>query len=1060
MSGISRPMNRARLRFAATALLNFGAPAMAMAPLAALLGAAPAHAAGQTEEQELAALLAPTFPDAAAKIAERDRLIAAKQAAAAIPVARELTLRVLASPLPALTRGKSAHFLSQTLLKANQFEEAFGWSLHAAGLIDGQAKVPSAATLVSDRAAAAKLVASLTITDQAQFQTFFELQAASVIAGAARRPDLAAIVIDRVADMAPVLLPGSSAAISIVSRAGMTDVDLGLGSEAETRLTKALELSQTAWGEADPRTRLALSNLSLALLFQGRDDEAVTLARRAHDGVKDGPPSQERLRTTLNFGRVLADLERFDEAAPLASEALTLAGQKPTIDLLNAHLLSGRVFEGRRQPNAALENFEMAIVLAAAAKGSFAWRMRPSLLMAESLIEADRWQKAQQYMLGSAILLWSEDTGQDADKMTSNGQTWTRRLASLSAQFNRGASNEDIALFDELMLRFSIRYEEEPGAYLDRARRLKDTINAQTDRTGFLPRQELAARRAALAARRRNTLFADYVWAGRDTLSLKDKAVPLRGEAFAALQRAGSSNASQAIAQLAARTLSAAISPELGELARRRETLVARWRELDQARVMAIGAAPPPKAMLDETVRVEAELAGIDRKLQQAAPQFFSYIRPAPLTEAQAAALFSPQEAGLLIVPTEAGTHLMLVTDKGVKWFHSDWDERKVTETVRRLLWFSGAGVEVSAEEAATWADEVPGEQSFDRTTAHALWRQLIMPLQAELTGRKTLYIAADGALSSLPFAVLVSELPGDADDDPAALRGTHWLADDIALVQLPSLQSLALLRSAERQTVGSGFSGWGDPALLGQATVRGGGRSAGGGVAMTRVFGAARTASGAGLADLGELRRLARLPGTASELTAMAKALSAPGSSLHLDKAATETALKRADLSDAGIIAFATHGITAGEIDGAIEPGLVMSPPDQAGAEDDGYLAASEVAQLKLAADWVILSACNTAAGDGSAGAPGLSGLARAFFYAGARNLLVSHWPVRDDVAAKLTVRTIEIARDNPDLSRAEAFQRAMREVRMNPAQDGSATLAHPNAWAPFTLIGDGGRP
>ena len=147
-----------------------------------------------------------------------------------------------------------------------------------------------------------------------------------------------------------------------------------------------------------------------------------------------------------------------------------------------------------------------------------------------------------------------------------------------------------------------------------------------------------------------------------------------------------------------------------------------------------------------------------------------------------------------------------------------------------------------------------------------------------------------------------------------------------------------------------------------------------------------------------------------------------------------------------------------AGELAGNAEPGLVFTPPAQPSGEDDGFLSASEIASLRFSADWVILSACNTAAGDGSTGAPGLSGLARAFFYAGAESLLASHWPVRDDVASRLTVRSIEIRRDNPDLSRAEALQKAMREIRMNRTHDSASdTWAHPSAWAPFTLVGDG---
>lgn len=156
-------------------------------------------------------------------------------------------------------------------------------------------------------------------------------------------------------------------------------------------------------------------------------------------------------------------------------------------------------------------------------------------------------------------------------------------------------------------------------------------------------------------------------------------------------------------------------------------------------------------------------------------------------------------------------------------------------------------------------------------------------------------------------------------------------------------------------------------------------------------------------------------------------------------------------------MLALATHGLVAGELGGISEPGLVLTPPETANASDDGYLTASEVAALDLNAEWVILSACNTAAGDGSEGAPGLSGLARSFFFAGARNLLASHWPVRDNVAARITVRTVELRRDDPKISRAEAFQQAMREIREDASLDSDFdTLAHPNAWAPFTLIGD----
>src|SRR5207244_2835005 len=129
----------------------------------------------------------------------------------------------------------------------------------------------------------------------------------------------------------------------------------------------------------------------------------------------------------------------------------------------------------------------------------------------------------------------------------------------------------------------------------------------------------------------------------------------------------------------------------------------------------------------------------------------------------------------------------------------------------------------------------------------------------------------------------------------------------------------------------------------------------------------------------------------------------------------------------------------------------LVLTPPDQPSENDDGLLTASEVASLKLDADWVILSACNTAAGAGS-NAEALSGLARAFFYAGARALLVSHWPVNSQAAVELTTRSFAAISREPLVGRAEALRRAMLSLI-----DEGGDKALPAYWAPFILVGDG---
>jgi len=161
-----------------------------------------------------------------------------------------------------------------------------------------------------------------------------------------------------------------------------------------------------------------------------------------------------------------------------------------------------------------------------------------------------------------------------------------------------------------------------------------------------------------------------------------------------------------------------------------------------------------------------------------------------------------------------------------------------------------------------------------------------------------------------------------------------------------------------------------------------------------------------------------------------------------------------RGELADYRVVHFATHGAMAGDLSGAAEPGLLLTPPAQPSAEDDGYLSASEIAGLKLDADWVILSACNTAAGDAD-GAQALSGLARAFFYAQARALLVSHWAVNSDATVKLITRALREMSQDAQVGRSEALRRAM----LAPVDDGRPQEAHPAFWAPFVVVGEGQR-
>ena len=207
----------------------------------------------------------------------------------------------------------------------------------------------------------------------------------------------------------------------------------------------------------------------------------------------------------------------------------------------------------------------------------------------------------------------------------------------------------------------------------------------------------------------------------------------------------------------------------------------------------------------------------------------------------------------------------------------------------------------------------------------------------------------------------------------------------------------------------------------------------------------------------------LPRLPDTADELRSIALALEAdPTKALHLGKEANEDFVKKTDLSGFKIVAFATHGLVPGELDGLDQPALALSAPSVAGVEGDGLLTMQEILSLKLDADWVVLSACNTGAGAG-AGAEAASGLGRAFFYAGTRAILVTNWSVHSQSARELVTDLFRRQAADAKLSRGEALRQASMALMDGKGftDDKGETVfayAHPLFWAPYSIIGDGG--
>ena len=212
------------------------------------------------------------------------------------------------------------------------------------------------------------------------------------------------------------------------------------------------------------------------------------------------------------------------------------------------------------------------------------------------------------------------------------------------------------------------------------------------------------------------------------------------------------------------------------------------------------------------------------------------------------------------------------------------------------------------------------------------------------------------------------------------------------------------------------------------------------------------------------ELKHLPRLPGTAEEIAGIAIAMNVdPKRSVFTGRQASEDLVKSMDLSNVNVLTFATHGLVPGDLNGLTQPALALSSRSVTGGEEDGLLTMGEILGLKLNADWVVLSACNTGSGEGE-GAEAVSGLGRAFFYAGIRAILVSNWPVETTSAKALTTGIFRRQSESSIVTRGEALRRTMLSmIDFEGFKDESGRMlfsyAHPIFWAPFTLVGDPGK-
>ncbi|HEY7644998.1 MAG TPA: CHAT domain-containing tetratricopeptide repeat protein [Hyphomicrobiales bacterium] len=570
-------------------------------------------------------------------------------------------------------------------------------------------------------------------------------------------------------------------------------------------------------------------------------------------------------------------------------------------------------------------------------------------------------------------------------------------------------------------------------------------------------------------------------------LQSPDRAPALAAETFELSQRAQHSQAASALSQMAVRFAQG--DGALAQQVRQRQELTEQYRGIDRQLTAAISQ---PNAQRNEAEEdrwrkaredIVRRIKAIDADLAKQFPQYAALVNPAPLSVQDVQQLLRPEEV-LIQISQEAldpfpyrhsvgQTYVWAITRGEARWKALPIGAETLAAEVAALR----CGLDESAWRTPDRCRKLLDGKSPDATglpydlgRAYALYTKVFQPFADLIEGRHILFVPS-GALMTFPLQALVTAPPDPGMTGAERYAKAAWLGRKQPVTVLPSVTSVKSLRSFAKKSLATNpYAGFGNPLLTGlkgdnrsawsrqdcQPAAKGGQRVA----ARAVLQAAALDLFRGGRVDVAALRRQEPLPETADELCDVAGALAASPVSVFLGARATESTLK--SLSSAGtlktwrVLHFATHGLVAGETRAfsvnRAEPALLLTPPDKASEEDDGLLTASEVARLEMDADWVILSACNTAASDGAPGAEALSGLASAFIYAGARSLLVSHWYVNSESAVKLiTGAFAELSRD-PVMGKAEALRRSI-EARI---REGGGR-AHPSYWAPFVIVGEG---
>jgi len=501
-------------------------------------------------------------------------------------------------------------------------------------------------------------------------------------------------------------------------------------------------------------------------------------------------------------------------------------------------------------------------------------------------------------------------------------------------------------------------------------------------------------------------------------------------EAHEAFQLAADMETGRIIASSAERM--STTSPRLASLLRSLDDaeLVSGRLASELARLQALPQMERKVAVEQETgqtlMEQRAKVADMTRTLATEFPDYRRLVDRQPPTLDELRSRLLPHEALASFLIGRDRAYVEIIRREGIAVAPLGLNRDTLAIAVQRLR----LGLESSGGAA--------GE--FSLADAHHLYRDLLGGVEGSLNGVTRLIVVPAGALSELPFSILVREMPTVPGAEVA-----HWLVRDMSIVRVPSTTSFVALRATRPVTrPKKPILAVANPDFLGAS-----------GTPVTPQRGDAQTdPCGDGQWGLSrEIGRLAPLPESAEEAGAVLRKLGGDNDDLLLGETASEQQLRSRQLADYRVLYFATHAVLPGELRCAREGGLVLTPLRNRADSSGLLLSAASIATLGLRAELVVLSACNTGKPEpGTNG--GLSALATAFFHAGARGLLVTHWQVPSRATSTLMIDLFARLQSGAE-GAGITVDKALRAAQLRLIAD--PKTASPVFWGAFELLGDG---